>query len=378
MQYNLKPPRSAHVPRFNGSSYLRLPGLGNTAQSWLDIRITVKPTSGDGLLLYDAEHPSGDGDFFSLHLRDFFVEFAFDLGSGIALVRSAYPLSPNKWHSISISRTGRHASIRVRSYDTSDVTDTTRSVTSRGAARRLTLTQPMLLGGAPYPLPQRLALKTSFSGCVGKSDSIFRVVRDCKETLYQTPEYPRELSAIHHSIVAKKGFKIKNHKTKTKKHHEKKKYPKKYVQNGVHMQNDIDKGVTEQPYDGRTYMQVKYLDSNEINWGDTNTYPSFTGTDSFIHIDDEETMKRLLSYTLDINIRFRSVSSNGLLVWSGRVTHTHTENNMNTNTHTSDFLSLAVENSVLVFRWSAVDRNERDGEIQERSHRMRVSDITKR
>lgn len=50
-------------------------------------QITLKPTNGDGLLLYDAEHPSGDGDFFSLHLRDYFVEFAFDLGSGIALVR---------------------------------------------------------------------------------------------------------------------------------------------------------------------------------------------------------------------------------------------------------------------------------------------------
>jgi hypothetical protein len=38
-------------------------------------------------VLYNSEHASGDGDFFSLHLRDYFVEFAFDLGSGIALVR---------------------------------------------------------------------------------------------------------------------------------------------------------------------------------------------------------------------------------------------------------------------------------------------------
>lgn len=53
--------------------------------------------------------------------------------------------------------------------------------------------------------------------------------------------------------------------------------------------NDV---VTDEPYDGQTYMQVKYLSANEINWGDTNTYPSFTGSDSFIHIDDEETMKR--------------------------------------------------------------------------------------
>ncbi|CAH0714863.1 unnamed protein product, partial [Brenthis ino] len=362
------------VPKFNGSSYLRLPGLGNTAQSWLDIQITLKPTNGDGLLLYDAEHPSGDGDFFSLHLRDYFVEFAFDLGSGIALVRSAYPLEQNKWHRISVSRSGRRASLRVRSRDTD--TDTTRSVTSRGVARHLTLRQPMMLGGAPHPLPQRLALSTSFSGCVGKlviNDEELSVVSSalggvnvdncdephndtchdaiCKEILEPMPFYPQNLTNddIHHTIVAKKGFKLKYHKVKLKKHsqryHLEKYKKKKYLSTKNHlvMQNDVEKKndvMTEGPiYDGQTYMQVKYLDTNEINWGDTNTYPSFSGTDSFIHIDDEETIKRLLSYTLDINIRFRSVSANGLLVWSGRVSPP------------GDFLSLAVENSVLVFRY---------------------------
>ncbi|XP_052742343.1 pikachurin [Bicyclus anynana] len=362
------------VPRFNGSSYLRLPGLGNSAQSWLDIQITLRPSSGDGLVLYDAEHPSGDGDFFSLHLRDYFVEFAFDLGSGIALVRSAYPLEQNEWHRISVSRSGRRASLRVRRHDSA--TDTTRSVTSRGAARHLTLRQPMMLGGAPHPLPPRLALRTSFSGCVGKlviNDEELSVVSaalggvdvdncdethndtciesSCKEALDHIPVYPLNISNndIHRSIVPKKGFKIKYHKVKSKKHsqhnHIEKYKKKKYLasKKRLQMQNDIEKKndiMTEGPvYDGQTYMQVKYLDTNEINWGDTNTYPSFSGKDSFIHIDDEETIKRLLSYTLDINIRFRSVSSDGLLVWSGRVTPP------------GDFLSLAVENSVLVFRY---------------------------
>ncbi|XP_047539508.1 pikachurin-like [Vanessa atalanta] len=361
------------VPKFNGSSYLRLPGLGNAAQSWLEIEITLKPTNGDGLLLYDAEHPSGDGDFFSLHLRDYFVEFAFDLGSGIALVRSAYPLEQNKWHRVSVSRSGRRAALRVRSRDATE--DATRSVTSRGAARHLTLRQPMMLGGAPHPLPQRLALRTSFSGCVGRlviNDEELSVVSSalggvnvdncdephndncsdalCKEILDHAPFYNQNTTGnLHHSIVAKKGFKLKYHKAKTKKHsqhyHMEKYKKKKFVASKKyqHMQNDVEKKtdvMTEGPvYDGQTYMQVKYLDTNEINWGDTNTYPSFSGTDSFIHIDDEETMKRLLSYTLDINIRFRSQASRGLLVWSGRAAPR------------GDFLSLAVESSVLVFRY---------------------------
>ncbi|XP_059056215.1 pikachurin-like [Achroia grisella] len=369
------------VPRFNGSSYLRLPGLGNSAQSWLDIQITLKPTDGDGLVLYNSEHASGDGDFFSLHLRDYFVEFAFDLGSGIALVRSAYPLKPNTWHRVSVSRSGKHASLRVRASSTNDVRvtsprdDATRSVTSRGAARRLTLRQPMLLGGAPHPLPPRLALRTSFSGCVGQlviNDEELAVVASalgglnvdncdepnnttclnsdlCREILQPMLQYRHNISDnnIHHSIVPKKGFRPKYHKVKSKKHnqhlHTEKYKKKKYFASKKHdylqdtRSNDV---VTEKPvYDGQTYMQVKYLNSNEINWGDTNTYPSFTGTDSFIHIDDEETMKRLVSYSLDINIRFRSSRARGLLVWSGGRGPPH------------DFLSLAVEDSVLVFRY---------------------------
>ncbi|CAB3237844.1 unnamed protein product, partial [Arctia plantaginis] len=149
------------VPRFNGSSYLRLPGLGGAAESWLDIQITLKPTSGDGLLLYNSERADGDGDFFSLHLRNYYVEFAFDLGAGIALVRSAFPLEAGQWHWVSVSRSGRRAWLRVRGGGA-------RAVTARGTRRRLALRQPLLLGGAPHPLPRRLALDTSFNGCVSQ------------------------------------------------------------------------------------------------------------------------------------------------------------------------------------------------------------------
>ncbi|PZC76088.1 hypothetical protein B5X24_HaOG205166 [Helicoverpa armigera] len=280
------------VPRFNGSSYLRLPGLGNAAESWLDIQITLKPSSGDGLVLYNSERADGDA-----------------------------------------------------------------------------LRQPLLLGGAPHPLPARLALSQSFSGCVSQliiNDEELSVVsaalgglnvdncddsnsnctnKNCKEILQPIP-YAHNISETdpHHSIVAKKGFKQKYHKTH-KKHTHIDKYKKKkyfiskkhqFLMEGLERNNDV---VTDLPYDGQTYMQVKYLSDNEVNWGDMNTYPSFTGTDSFIHIDDEDTMKRLVSYSLDINIRFRSVSASGLLVWSGGARHP------------PDFLSLAIENSVLVFRY---------------------------
>ncbi|KAF9796014.1 hypothetical protein SFRURICE_010111 [Spodoptera frugiperda] len=333
------------VPRFNGSSYLRLPGLGSAAESWLDIQITLKPSSGDGLVLYNSERADGDGDFFSLHLRDYYVEFAFDLGAGIALVRSAYPVEPNKWHSVSVSRAGRRATLRVRGGGAA------RSVTSRGTRRRLALRTPLLLGGAPHPLPARLALDTSFNGCVSQliiNDEELAVVsaalgglnvdncddaannctnkKLCKEVLDPVPVYPLNISETepHHSIVAKKGFKQKMHKSSHKKHSHMDKYKKKkyfiskkhqYLLEDLERNNEV---ATDLPYDGQTYMQVKYLSDNEVNWGDMNT---------------------LVSYSLDINIRFRSVSSHGLLVWSGGARAP------------PDFLSLAIENSVLVFRY---------------------------
>lgn len=116
----------------------------------------------------------------------------------------------------------------------------------------------------------------------------------CKE-LVQMPTYPKNISEneIHHAIVPKKGFKLKYHKIKPRKHsihpHLDRKKKKYFVSKKRYTENDV---MTEKPYDGQTYMQIKYLSENEINWGDTNTYPSFSGTDSFIHIDDEETMKR--------------------------------------------------------------------------------------
>lgn len=76
-----------HVPSFNGSSYLRYRGLGDSALTWLDIEVTLKPNAPDGLLLYNGHKSDGTGDFLALYMNEGFVEFAFDLGTGTAFVR---------------------------------------------------------------------------------------------------------------------------------------------------------------------------------------------------------------------------------------------------------------------------------------------------
>ena len=53
----------------------------------LGIELVFKPTSKEGLLLYNGNRSDGQGDFMAIFLNQGFVEFAFDLGSGISVVR---------------------------------------------------------------------------------------------------------------------------------------------------------------------------------------------------------------------------------------------------------------------------------------------------
>lgn len=60
----------------------------------------------------------------------------------------------------------------------------------------------------------------------------------------------------------------------------------------------------------------------------------FTGADSFFHYNDAETMRQIISYQIDLNLRFKTHSNNGLILWSGR--HTALDDD--------DYLLLGIEN----------------------------------
>lgn len=75
------------VPSFNGSSYLRYPGLADTSLSWLELSVTLKPTAPDGVILYNGHHSDATGDFIALYLSSGYVQFTYDLGTGPATLR---------------------------------------------------------------------------------------------------------------------------------------------------------------------------------------------------------------------------------------------------------------------------------------------------
>lgn len=83
--------------------------------------------------------------------------------------------------------------------------------------------------------------------------------------------------------------------------------------------------------------KLKYV--NEVGYN-INNYERrdrgacFTGTDSYLHFSDAETMRRIISYQIDLNLRFKTHSTHGLVLWSGR--HSALEDD--------DYLSLGIEN----------------------------------
>ncbi|XP_050098392.1 uncharacterized protein LOC126579122 isoform X2 [Anopheles aquasalis] len=85
----------------------------------------------------------------------------------------------------------------------------------------------------------------------------------------------------------------------------------------------------------------------------------FTGTDSYFHYSDAETMRRVISYEIDLNLRFKTHSTNGLILWTGR--HSALEGD--------DFLSLGIENGFLHLRY-----NLGSGEVNIKYNATRVSD----
>ena len=76
------------MAKFSGSSYIRYPGLGDSALIWLAVEIIFKPEARDGILLYNGDRNDGRGDFMAVVLDDGFVVFLMDLGSGVGLSRS--------------------------------------------------------------------------------------------------------------------------------------------------------------------------------------------------------------------------------------------------------------------------------------------------
>ena len=76
-----------HVPYFNEMAYLQFIGLRRTVLSFAEIEIVFKAEAANGLILYNGYTTDRSGDFISVALKDQYLEFRFDLGTGPAVIR---------------------------------------------------------------------------------------------------------------------------------------------------------------------------------------------------------------------------------------------------------------------------------------------------
>lgn len=71
------------TPEFFGSSFVQFPRLEGLGRSF-SIDVFFLARANNGLILYNGQMKNGRGDFISLNLVQGYLQFRFNLGSGIA------------------------------------------------------------------------------------------------------------------------------------------------------------------------------------------------------------------------------------------------------------------------------------------------------
>ncbi|KAM7247874.1 hypothetical protein CapIbe_001827 [Capra ibex] len=151
------------TPSLSGTdSYLALPALTNTHHE-LRLDVEFKPLAPDGVLLFSGGKSGPVEDFVSLAMVGGHLEFRYELGSGLAVLRSTEPLALGRWHHASAERLNKDGSLRVNGG---------RPVlrSSPGKSQGLNLHTLLYLGGVEpaVQLPPATNVSAHFHGCVGE------------------------------------------------------------------------------------------------------------------------------------------------------------------------------------------------------------------
>ncbi|XP_052712788.1 agrin-like isoform X11 [Crassostrea angulata] len=150
------------VPSFTGDkSYLQLRQKTKPNDD-LMFAIQLKILNDDGIVTFASQYPNGTGDFIAVTVVNGYLEFRYDLGSGMALIRSKDQLKKNTYHKVLVNRMGRSGQLQV---DNSPVW----SGESQGTLTSLDLEEFLYLGNVPEEAKEakkRLGLDVGLAGCI--------------------------------------------------------------------------------------------------------------------------------------------------------------------------------------------------------------------
>lgn len=127
--------------------------------------MSFNPTDiGDGILMYCSQSDEGLGDFAALVIKDQRVEFRFDIGSGMAIVRSSQPVQAGVWTSVRVNRDFKEAKLSVNDEPVVEGK-------SPGGSRTMTLNTPLYIGGVDrrrITVNKGVGVDRSFRGCISE------------------------------------------------------------------------------------------------------------------------------------------------------------------------------------------------------------------
>jgi coxsackievirus/adenovirus receptor len=153
---------------FSEHSYFRLKSLKPHAR--LDIALTFKSYSNDGIILFNQQSDDGHGDYVSLAIVHGHVEFRYDLGSGPLKIRSRSAIKPGEWHRVTAKRYQRDGLLTL-----DDDPPLTRR--SPGHLSTLNLTnRPLYIGAIPADankhdvkrIAENIGTKRGMIGCINR------------------------------------------------------------------------------------------------------------------------------------------------------------------------------------------------------------------
>ncbi|XP_049877117.1 agrin-like [Pectinophora gossypiella] len=147
-------------PQFNGTSYVELPPLEGLGKAFR-IEIWFLTNRFSGMLLYTGQSNKAKGDFIAINLVNGYLQFRYNLGSGIANITSPVPITKGRWHRARITRVGRHGSLQLDQHPT-------QRGQSAPPLTHLELTLPLFIGSLPaYIRPHKMSgVTSSFIGAI--------------------------------------------------------------------------------------------------------------------------------------------------------------------------------------------------------------------
>ncbi|XP_051709471.2 pikachurin isoform X2 [Oryctolagus cuniculus] len=266
--------------------------------SFMELEITFRPDSGDGVLLYSYDTDSKD--FLSLNMAGGHVEFRFDCGSGTGVLRSEEPLTLGHWHELRVSRTAKNGILQV---DKQKVVEGM----AEGGFTQIKCNTDIFIGGVPSydDVKKNSGVLKPFTGSIQKivlNDRTIHVKHDFTSGVnVDNAAHPCLGAPCTHGGSCrprKEGYECD--------------CPLGFE--GLHCQKAITEAI-------------------EI--------PQFTGR-SYLMYDNPDILKRVSGSRSNAFMRFKTTAKDGLLMWRG-------DSPMRPN---SDFIALGLRDGALVFSYN--------------------------